>query len=186
MVLEKTLESSLDCKEIKPVNHKGSVLNIHWKDWCQSRNSNTLATWCKEPTYLKRPWCWERLKVGGEGDDRGWTWVGHDWSTELNWMGPVSMIFVFWMLNFKAAFSPSSMALYFLFVLCHYSFIVCILKCRAITLLLNVCMFKVMLFCGNHVWISFWTIKKAECQRIDTFGLSCWRRLFSVLRLKRD
>ena len=46
-----------------------STLNIHWKDWCQS--SNTLATWCKEPTHLKRPWCWERLKVG-EGDDRGW------------------------------------------------------------------------------------------------------------------
>ena len=31
-----------------------------------------LATWCKEPTHWKRPWCWERLKAGGEGDDRGW------------------------------------------------------------------------------------------------------------------
>ena len=48
-----------------------SVLNIHWKDWCWSWNSNTLATWCKELTHLKRPWCWERLKVG-EGDNRGW------------------------------------------------------------------------------------------------------------------
>ena len=35
-------------------------------------NSNTLATWCKEPTHLKRPGCWERLRAGGEGDDRGW------------------------------------------------------------------------------------------------------------------
>ena len=43
-----------------------------WKDWCWSWNSNTLATWCKELTHLKRPWCWERLKAGGEGDDRGW------------------------------------------------------------------------------------------------------------------
>ena len=34
--------------------------------------SNTLVTWCKEPTHWKRPWCWKRLKVGGEGDDRGW------------------------------------------------------------------------------------------------------------------
>ena len=34
--------------------------------------SNTLATWCEELTHLKRPWCWERLKAGGEGDDRGW------------------------------------------------------------------------------------------------------------------
>ena len=50
---------------------KESVLNIYWKDWCWSWNSNTLATWCKELTHLKRPWCWERLKAV-EGDDRGW------------------------------------------------------------------------------------------------------------------
>ena len=31
-----------------------------------------LATWCKELTHLKRPWCWARLKARGEGDDRGW------------------------------------------------------------------------------------------------------------------
>ena len=31
-----------------------------------------IATWCKELTYWKRPWCWERLRAGGEGDDRGW------------------------------------------------------------------------------------------------------------------
>ena len=40
-----------------------------------SPESNTLATWCEEPTHCKIPWCWERLKVGGEGDDRegdGW------------------------------------------------------------------------------------------------------------------
>ena len=51
---------------------KKSVLNIHWKDWYWSWKSNTLATWCKELIHLKRPWCWERLKVRGEGDDRGW------------------------------------------------------------------------------------------------------------------
>ena len=49
-----------------------SVLSVHWKDWCWSWNSNTLATWCEELTHLKRLWCWERVKVGGEGDDRGW------------------------------------------------------------------------------------------------------------------
>ena len=64
--LEKTLESPLDCKEIKPVNPKGD----HWKNW--SWSSNTLHTWHKEPTHWKRPWCWERLRAGGEGDDRGW------------------------------------------------------------------------------------------------------------------
>ena len=69
-----------------------SVLNIHWKDWCWSWDSNTLATWCKEMTHLKRPWSWQRLKVGGEGDDRGWdgwmasltqwTWV---WASSGSW-----------------------------------------------------------------------------------------------------
>ena len=41
------------------------------KDWWWSWNSNTLTTWCEELTHWKRPWCWERLKVAGEGDDRG-------------------------------------------------------------------------------------------------------------------
>ena len=36
-----------------------------WKDWCWSWSSNTLATWCKDLTHLKRAWCWERLKAGG-------------------------------------------------------------------------------------------------------------------------
>ena len=31
-----------------------------------------LASWYKEPTHWKRLWSWERLKVGGEGDDREW------------------------------------------------------------------------------------------------------------------
>ena len=44
-----------------------------------SWNSNTLATWCEELTHLKRPWCWERLRVGGEGDNRGWD----GWMTSL-------------------------------------------------------------------------------------------------------
>ena len=51
-------------KEISP--------EFHWKAWCWSSNSKTLATWCEELTHLKRPWCWERLRAGGEGDDRGW------------------------------------------------------------------------------------------------------------------
>ena len=65
-----------------------SVLYIHWKEWCWSWNSNTLATWCEELTPWKRLWCWERWKAEGEGDDRGrdgwmatltrWTWVWVD------------------------------------------------------------------------------------------------------------
>ena len=49
-----------------------SVLGVHWKDWCWSWNPNSLATWCEELTHWKRPWCWERVRAGGEGDYRGW------------------------------------------------------------------------------------------------------------------
>ena len=49
-----------------------SVLVVHWRDWCWSWNSNTLTTWWEELTHLKRLWCWERFRAGGEGDDRGW------------------------------------------------------------------------------------------------------------------
>ena len=45
---------------------------MHWKDWCESWNSNTLATWGKELIHWKRPWCWERLKAKGEEGGRGW------------------------------------------------------------------------------------------------------------------
>jgi len=67
-------------KEISP--------GVHWRDWFWSWNSNTLATWCEELTHWERPWCWERLKAGGQWDDRGsdgwmalltqWTWVWVD------------------------------------------------------------------------------------------------------------
>ena len=49
-----------------------SVLGVHWKDWHWSWNSNALATSWEELTHWKRPWCWEGLGAGGEGDDRGW------------------------------------------------------------------------------------------------------------------
>ena len=49
-----------------------SALGVLWKDWCWSWNSSTLATSCEMLTYWKRLWCWEGLRAGGEGDDRGW------------------------------------------------------------------------------------------------------------------
>ena len=68
---------------------------INWKDWWWSWSSNTLATWCEEPTHCKSPWYWERLKVGGEEGGREWdgrvasptqwTWIwansGRQWRT---------------------------------------------------------------------------------------------------------
>ena len=93
VVLEKTLESPLDSKEIKPVNPEGNQLwIIHWKDWCWSWSSSTLATWCEELIHWQRPWCWERFKAGGEEDDKvrdgwmasptWWTWV---WASSKRW-----------------------------------------------------------------------------------------------------
>ena len=59
-------------KEISPEHH--------WKEWCCCRSSNTLATWCEEPTHWKRPGCWERLRAGGKGGNREWD----DWMASLN------------------------------------------------------------------------------------------------------
>ena len=120
VVLKTTLESPLDCK-IKPVNHKGnrSWIFIGRTDAEAEALILCLATWCKGLTHWKISWCWERLKAGGEGDDRGWdgwmasltqwrwVWVnsrrgrpgvlqsmgskraGHNWATELNWTSPI-------------------------------------------------------------------------------------------------
>ena len=91
VVLEKALESPLDQEEIKPIHPKG---NQSWIiiGWCWSWNSNTLVTSYEELTHWKRSWCWERLKTGGEGDDRRWdgwmasptrwTWV---WASSGSW-----------------------------------------------------------------------------------------------------
>ena len=110
VVLEKTLESPLDCKEIQSVHPKGD------QSWVfMGRTDAEAETPVLCPPHAKSwLWCWE-----GEGDNRGWdgwmasptrwTWVwvnsgswwwtgrpgmlrfmglqrvGHDWATELNW-----------------------------------------------------------------------------------------------------
>ena len=55
-----------------------------------------------------------------------------------------------------------------------------ILKSRNITLPTKVCLVKTMVFPVVMYGCESWTIKKAECQRIDAFELWCWRRLFRV------
>ena len=72
VMLEKTLESPLDCKEIQPVYPKGNQF------WIFIRRTNAEAEtpilWppdVKNWLNWKRPWFWERLKAG-EGNDRGW------------------------------------------------------------------------------------------------------------------
>ena len=70
VVLEKTLENPLDCKESKSVNRKG---NQPWI-FIGRTVAEALILWPpdEEPSHWKRPWCWERLKAKGEGGSRGW------------------------------------------------------------------------------------------------------------------
>ena len=87
VMLDKTLKSPLDCKEIKPVNSEYSLEGLMLKMKLQY-----LATWGEELTHWKKSWCWEGLKAGEEGDDKGWdgwmtlltqwTWV---WASSGRW-----------------------------------------------------------------------------------------------------
>ena len=79
VVLEKTLEGPLDCKEIQPVHSKGDLPWVFF-----GRNDAKAETPVLWPLHAKswligKDWCWERLGAGGEGDDRGWD----DWMASL-------------------------------------------------------------------------------------------------------
>ena len=99
VVLEKTLVSPLDSKEIRPLNSKGNQSWIYIERTDAEAEAPILwppdaKTWIigKDPTHWKRPWCWERSKAGGEGGGRGWdgwmtsltqwTWV---WANSGRW-----------------------------------------------------------------------------------------------------
>ena len=89
VVLEKTQKSLSDCKEIQQVHLKGDQFWILLEGLMLKVK---FAYWCEEPTHWKRLWCWERLREGGKGDDRGWdgwmasltqwTWV---WASSGRW-----------------------------------------------------------------------------------------------------
>ena len=92
MVLEKTLESPLDCKKIQPVHPKGD------QSWVLTGRTEVEAeTPILWPPHVKswlwkRPGCWEGLGAGGEGDDRGWdVWMASptrwtwDWVDSGSW-----------------------------------------------------------------------------------------------------
>ena len=72
VVLEETLESPLDCKEIQPVHPQGD------QSWVfigrTDVEAETPIFWPPDAKswLMKIPWCWKRIKAGGEGGDRGW------------------------------------------------------------------------------------------------------------------
>ena len=151
VVLEKTLESPLDFKEIQPVHPKG---NQSWifigRTDADAQTLNTLATWCEELTHWKRPWCWERLKVGGEGDNRGWA----GWMASPTWRTWVWASFGSWWWTGEPGMLQSMGSLRV-----GHDWAT-----------------ELNWMCGCESW----TIKKAECQRSDAFELWCWRWLLRV------
>ena len=93
VVLEKTLESALDCKEIQPVHRKGDQSWIFFGRIDAEAETPVFGHLMqRSDSFEKTLRCWERLKAGGEGDDRGWdgwmvsptqwTWV---WENSRSW-----------------------------------------------------------------------------------------------------
>ena len=73
MMLEKTLETPLDSKEIKSVNPKENQPWIFTGRTDAEAEAPVLwSTWCREPTHWKRSWGWEKLRARGEEGGRRW------------------------------------------------------------------------------------------------------------------
>jgi len=76
-----------------------STLNIHWKDWCWSWSSSTLATWCKEPTHWKsyagKDWRQKEKRAAEDEMVRQHRWLnGHEsGQTQGNRVGPGSLMY---------------------------------------------------------------------------------------------
>ena len=92
MVLERVLESPLNCEEIQAAHPKGNQSWIFIGRTDVEAKNLILGLLVKKLTHWKRPWCWERLRAGKEGDNRGWdgwmasrtqwTWV---WVNSRSW-----------------------------------------------------------------------------------------------------
>ena len=174
-MLEKTLESPLDCKEIQPVHSKGD------QSWVfigrTDAKAETLILW---PPHVKS-WL-----IGKDPD------AGRDWGQEDKGMTEDEMAgWHHWLNRRKSEWTPG--------VGDGLGGLACcdswgrkeldttewlnwdgILKSRDITSSIKVHLVKAMVFPVVMYGCESWTIKKAECRKIDTFELWCWRRLLRV------
>ena len=87
-----------------------STLGFLWREWCWSWGSSTLATWCKELTHWKRPWCWERLRAEEKGpaEDERVEWhhqlSGHVVAV-VQWLNHVQLFVIPWTAACQASLS---------------------------------------------------------------------------------
>ena len=92
VVLGKTLESPLNCKEMQPIHPKRNQSWIFIGRTDAEAEAPTLWVSNAKSRLIRKDWLWEKLKAGGEGDDRGrtrwldgitqWTWV---WASSSSW-----------------------------------------------------------------------------------------------------
>ena len=174
VVLEKMLESPLDCMEFKPVNPKGN------QSWIFIGRTDTEA---------KTPILWppDEKWLIGKGPD-----VGKDWRQEEKGMTEDEMVgWHHWLNGHESEQAPADGD-------CSHEIKRClllgrkamtdldsILKSRDITLPTKVHIRKAMVFPVVMYGCLNWTIKKAEDQKIDAFKLWCWRRLLITTRKAR-
>ena len=188
VVLEKTLESPLDCKEIQPVHSKGDqpwdffgrtdakaetpvLWPPHAKSWLTGKDSDAGRDWGQEEKGMTEDEMvgWhhgldgrESEWTAGDGDGQGGLACcdswGHKESDMTGWLNWTEQL-----LGRKDITNLDS-----------------ILKSRDITLPTKVHLVKAMVFPVVMYGCESWTIKKAERRRIDAFELWCWRRLLRV------
>ena len=109
----KRLLSPLDSKEIQPANPKG---NQSWIFIGRTDAEALLASWCKEVTHWKRPWCWERLRT--EGGNRGWDgWMSL--LTQWTWVLWLKRNFCFLKLSRKDNLKNLPILFYKYWIICH-------------------------------------------------------------------
>ena len=85
-MLEKTLESPLECKEIQPVHSKGDQSWVFIGGTDVEAETPVLWPPAAKSLLIWKDWCWQRLRAGGEGDDRGWDgWMASP--TQWTWVG---------------------------------------------------------------------------------------------------
>jgi len=188
VVLEKTLESPLDCKEIQPVHSEGDqpwdffgrndakaetpvLWPPHAKSWLTGKDSDAGRDWGQEEKGTT-----EDEIAGGITDlmdvslselrelvmhREAWRAVIHGVAKSRTRLSDWSDLI--WLLGRKVMTNLDS-----------------IFKSRDITLPTRVRLVKAMVFPVVMYGCESWTLKKAEHQRIDTFELWCWRRLFRV------